>query len=67
VRTSCGEFLDNCPAHHPIRAQREVDVAHRQAVARARRSGFASQPRPGWLFTLLDPTAIHWPAEERAA
>ena len=59
MTSSCGAFLDECRCpYNPVpRTQHEVTVAHRAAVQRARRSGFAREPFPGWLFTLLDPTA----------
>lgn len=55
----CGPALDDCRCFAPrLRTIAEIVAAHREAVKRARRSGFAAEPRPDWLFTMLDPTAI---------
>lgn len=63
----CGEALDDCRCYAPkLRTIAEIVAAHRESVKRARRSGFAVEPRPDWLFTMLDPTAIRdQPAPQR--
>jgi hypothetical protein len=64
VSNTCGRFLDDCrchPGHQPTRTLTEIRAAHRASVARAKRSGFAAEPPPGWLFTLLDPAGINLP------
>lgn len=61
----CGAALDRCQCVGPVpRTAAEVTAAHRASVARARRSGFAAQPIPGWAVAVLLPDA--W-TEEKVA
>lgn len=70
MKYSCGTELDFCRCRYgqvPVqRTWAEVDAAHREAVARADRSGFAAQPLPLWLWQTYDPTAFTTTASRAA-
>jgi hypothetical protein len=72
----CGPALDDCRCLYSYppqpRTTAAVAAAHREAVKRAKRSGWASTPFPLWLYELLDPTATRagtepWWVGRRAA
>lgn len=54
---TCGPHLDDCRCDSTSpRTVAQINAAHREAVNRAKRSGFADQPLPRWVYELLDPT-----------
>jgi hypothetical protein len=58
---TCGTHhlhTDTCRGPHPHRTAAQVRADHHAAVSRARRSGFAQEPLPRWLYELLDPTVL---------
>lgn len=58
MSATCGPHLDDCRCYSTTpRTPAQIAAAHREAVNRARRSGFAAQPLPKWVYELLDPTA----------
>lgn len=64
----CGPDLHFCRCggyRAPLRTQAEVDDLHTEAVERARRSGFADAPVPGWVVAVLMPGVMR--RDEEAA
>lgn len=68
---TCGPTLDGCRCRHGRvsvhRTPAEIRAAHRAAVARAKRSGFAREPLPVWLWEQFDPGAVVGLSGRRAA
>jgi hypothetical protein len=66
----CGPGLQRCrcrDSRHFPRSQAQLDALHREAVNQAVASGWATQPIPSWVVTVLVPDYRWWDEQRRAA